>query len=132
GPPGYGAPEQPQAARGVDARADVFALGGVLFECLTGRPVFLAGNIMALLAKILLEDAPRVRELRDEVPEALDALVARLLAKDPALRPRDAAQVADELARIGERGAPTELPAPTALTAGEQRVLSVSLATLAP
>jgi tetratricopeptide (TPR) repeat protein len=130
GTPGYVAPEQAQGARGVDARADVFALGAILFECLTGRPVFLAGNIMALLAKILLDEAPRVRELREEVPEALDELVARLLAKDPALRPRDAAHLADELRRVAVHGAPSAPPAPSALTAGEQRVLSVILATL--
>ena len=130
GTPGYVAPEQAQGARGVDARADVFALGVVLFECLTGRPAFVAGNVMALLAKILLEEAPRVRELRDDVPGPLDAFVAQLLAKDPALRPRDAAQVAGELRRLGEASAPPVSPIPTALTAGEQRMLSVILATL--
>src|SRR5262249_54514820 len=62
---------------------------------------------------------------------SLDAFVARLLAKDPVLRPRDAAQVAAELRRIGEASAPAVTPMPTALTAGEQRVLSVILATMA-
>src|SRR5262249_16895734 len=112
GPPGYVAPEQAQGSRGVDTRADVFALGAVLYECLTGQPVFRAGNVMALLAKILLEEAPRARELNPEVPVALDALVARLLAKDPALRPRDAAEVVEELRRIADRDAPTVPPAP--------------------
>src|SRR5262249_35465387 len=132
GTPGYVAPEQAQGSRGVGTRADVFALGAVLYECLTGQPAFRAGNVMALLAKILLEEAPRARELNPEVPVALDALVARLLAKDPALRPRDAAEVVEELRRIADRDAPTVPPAPTALTAGEQRVLSVIVATLAP
>jgi tetratricopeptide (TPR) repeat protein len=132
GTPGYVAPEQAQGARGVDARADVFALGAVLFECLTGEPAFIAGNVIAVLAKILLEDAPRPRELAPEVPPGLDALVARLLAKDPALRPRDGAAVLAELRALPPGDdAPPPAPGATAITAGEQRLLSVILATTA-
>ena len=70
----------------------MFALGCVLFECLTGRPAFDGDHAAAVLAKILFDDAPRVSALWPEVPEALDALVARMLSKDPALRPRDGDQ----------------------------------------
>ncbi|WP_437525492.1 protein kinase [Sorangium sp. So ce726] len=128
GTPGYLAPEQ---ARGehADARADVFALGAVLFECLAGRPTFAGTNILAVLARLLIEPAPRVRELRPDVPPALDALVARMLAKDPAARPASAAEVAAALRALGAQGGE---PAPVhgaALTAGEQRVLSLVMAT---
>jgi eukaryotic-like serine/threonine-protein kinase len=128
GTPGYMSPEQ---ARGesseVDARADIFSLGCVLFECLAGRPAFVGRHAMAILAKILLEEAPRVSALKPEVPEALDELVARMLAKDVADRPRDAAALLGELSGLGgeRRRAPER---PRLLTAGEQRLLCVVLA----
>ena len=83
GTPGYLAPELVRGERNINASADVFSLGCVLFQCLTGRPVFEAEESSALLAKILLQDAPRVRELVPRVPPALDELVARMLAKEP-------------------------------------------------
>jgi serine/threonine protein kinase len=92
GTAGYMAPEQAVEAADVDARADVYALGCVLFECLTGRPPFV-GRPAALLVKVLRDKPPRASELREGIPDALDALVARLLAKDRAERPDDAAQV---------------------------------------
>ncbi len=131
GTPGYMAPEQARGGKDVDARADVFALGCVLFECLTGRAAFVGEHVMALLAKILLEEAPRVAELRPDVPADLDKLVARLLAKDPQQRPRDGAQVAAELRALGavvERTPPPVKTAGPALTATEQRLLCVVLA----
>jgi serine/threonine protein kinase len=93
GTPGYTAPEQARGARDVDARADVFALGCVLYECLTGRAAFKGDHPMAVLARILLEEPPRLVEVAPSAPPALDALVARLLAKDPARRPRDAGEL---------------------------------------
>ncbi|WP_438039357.1 serine/threonine-protein kinase [Sorangium sp. So ce128] len=127
GTPGYLAPEQARGER-ADARADVFALGAVLFECLTGRPAFAGTDVLAVLARLLLEPAPRVRELRPDVPPALDALVARLLAKDPAARPASAAEVAAALRALGAQGGePAPVPG-AALTAGEQRVLSLVMA----
>src|SRR5262249_34339989 len=93
GTPGYMAPEQARGDRQVGPPADVFALGCVLFECLTGRPPFVGEHMMAVLAKVLLEEAPRVRELRVDVPVQLDRLVACMLAKDPKLRPSSAGDV---------------------------------------
>ena len=90
---GYMSPEQARGSTDVDARSDVFALGCVLFECLTGRPAFVGVNAVAVLAKLLLEEAPRARHLEPGVPAAVDDLVARMLAKDPASRPRDGAAV---------------------------------------
>jgi len=125
---GYMAPEQARGSHDLDARADVFALGCVLFECLTGRPAFTGRDVLAVQAKILLEDAPRVDELRDDVPTALCDLVARLLAKEPAKRPADAAAVVEALRAIA-RGHGTLRPKGSeriaGLTAGEQRLLSV-------
>jgi serine/threonine protein kinase/tetratricopeptide (TPR) repeat protein len=89
GTPGYMAPEQ---ARGdaVDARADVFSLGCVLFECVTGAPAFKGEHVMAILAKILLHDPPRLRELNKDVPHDFQELVSRMLSKQAFDRPADA------------------------------------------
>src|SRR5690242_3669708 len=81
GTPGYMAPEQARGEPAIDARADVFALGCVLYRCLTGRPPFVGNDGLSVLVKVLLEDPPRLRELRGEVPAALDDLVTRMLAK---------------------------------------------------
>jgi serine/threonine protein kinase len=96
---GYMAPEQARGAREADAQADVFALGCVLFECLTGRPAFTGAHALAVLAKVLLEDPPRASEAQPELPDVLDGLLARMLAKDPSARPPGAAAVARGCAR---------------------------------
>ncbi|WP_437687359.1 protein kinase domain-containing protein [Sorangium sp. So ce176] len=104
GTPEYMAPEQARGERSVDARADVFALGCVLFKCLTGRAAFQGAGALAVLVKVLLDEPPRLRELRPELSEELDALVARMLAKPPGERPRDGAAVAEALGAIAVRG----------------------------
>ena len=130
GTPGYMAPEQARGDRDIGPRADVFALGCLLFECLTGRVVFVGDNIMAVLAKILLEDAPRIGELRPDLPRELDELVARTLAKQPAARPKDGGELAAALEALGTVDA-TERPAAgpwrPSLTATERRLLCVVL-----
>src|SRR5262249_58976524 len=79
GTPGYMAPEQTLQGQAVDARADVFSLGCVLFECLAGTRAFIADHPMALVAKVLFAEPPRMREARPDAPEAGETLVARRL-----------------------------------------------------
>jgi serine/threonine protein kinase/tetratricopeptide (TPR) repeat protein len=129
---GYMAPEQARGMTVIDARADVFALGCVLYECLTGTPAFASEDLMALLVKIVIDEVPRVAERCADVPEVLDDLVARMLAKDPARRPHDGQAVAAELGAMGlidvaprSRAAVSRI----GLTQGEQRLLSVVLVT---
>ncbi|MEP7125323.1 MAG: protein kinase [Byssovorax sp.] len=110
GTPGYIAPELVQGPPSHDPRTDLFSLGCVLFECLTGVPAFEGTHPMAVLAKLLLQEAPRVRQHRPDVPEALDDLVARMMAKDPARRPSSASEVAEELARFHGLGAWSTAP----------------------
>src|SRR5262245_30284664 len=107
---GYMSPERVRSA-GVDPRADVFSLGCVLFECLTGQPAFSATHMAALISKILFEEPPKVGEICDDVPEELEALVQRMLSKDPAARPADGAAVAAALAELsGALSAPRSAP----------------------
>ncbi|HEX8794504.1 MAG TPA: protein kinase, partial [Polyangiaceae bacterium] len=132
GTPGYIAPEQARGNDDIDARADVFALGCVLYECLAGKPAFTADNLMALLGKVLFEEAPRLRQ-RGAFPPELDELVDRMISKDVARRPADAGAVAVALAQIqkslkGDDVAPPESEAPRSLTHGEQRLVCVVMA----
>ncbi|MCK6547560.1 protein kinase [Myxococcota bacterium] len=125
---GYMSPEQARGSSEVDARTDVFALGCVLFECLTGRPAFSGVNPVAVLAKVLLEDAPRARTLRREIPVALDDLVARLLSRDPSLRPRDAGAALRALAGATSSRVHTVGGSAGGLADREQRFVSIVLA----
>lgn len=131
GTPRYMSPEQARGSRDVDVRADVFALGCVLFECLAGRPAFSGANQGAVLAKILLEDAPRLSSVRDDLPPALDELLARMLSKQRDERPRDGRGVAEQLAAIGDLGETARRSTGArdgAVTTGEQRLVCVVFA----
>ncbi|WP_437521150.1 protein kinase [Sorangium sp. So ce726] len=137
GTPGYMAPEQARGDSAIDARVDVFALGCVLFECLAGRQPFLGDNVLSLLVKVVLEEPPRLGELRDGIPEPLDRLVARMLSKSAEHRPRDGAAVAAELAAFagadeGLAAGRSAVAAPRApgeeITTSERRVMCVILA----
>jgi len=100
GTAGYMAPEQAMGETDVDARADVYGLGCVLFECLTGRPP-LVGRPAALLIKVLREEPPRPSTLNPDLSEEADALLARLLAKDRERRPKDARELLGILDKVG-------------------------------
>ncbi|AUX34505.1 MULTISPECIES: serine/threonine-protein kinase [Sorangium] len=135
GTPGYMAPEQVRGDAPVDARADVFALGCVLFQCLAGRPPFLGNSALALLMRVVLEEPPRLGELRDGIPEPLERLVARMLAKNAGERPRDGAAAAAELAAMAGEGlsiGASAVAAPVApgeaITTAERKVMCVILA----
>jgi protein kinase-like protein/uncharacterized protein DUF5648 len=106
GTPGYLAPEQVHDEHPVDGRADVFALGCVLFECLTGRPAFVAQHVLALLGKILREDPPRLCDLVPHAPRELEELLVAMLAKDPNGRPADMEVIAQRLTRVASNGSP--------------------------
>ncbi|HEY1956567.1 MAG TPA: protein kinase [Polyangiaceae bacterium] len=129
GTPGYMAPEQARARRDVDARADVYALGCVLWECLTGKPPFTGEHAVAILAKVLLEETPRLRAIAPGAPADLDALLARMLAKDPAARPRDGEEVARAL-REAKPGQSSHAPSvmPPSLGDDERVVVHIILA----
>ena len=131
GTPGYVSPEQIRGDE-VDSRTDVFALGAVAFECLTGRPAFVGNDVLAVLGRILFDIAPRVNESREEAVDAdLDALVADMLAPDARARPSDMSAVVSRLRGIGapSGGAPMrDAPRRSAIGVLEQRVVGVVVA----
>ena len=103
----YVAPEQIDR-RPVDGRADVYSLGCVLFECLTGEPPYKSDRLMATLWSHLNASPPRASERNAELPAGLDPVLARALAKDPADRDATCRElVADAWRELGLSG---ELP----------------------
>jgi tetratricopeptide (TPR) repeat protein len=131
GTPGYMAPEQARGERSSDPRTDMFALGCVLFECLTGRPTFGAAHPMAVLGMVLFEESPRVISIRPEIPPELDDIVARMLAKSVELRPADGEALAAEIAAVPSvetAPGPAASVSPPSLTRKEQRIVSVVVA----
>ncbi|MBK8254642.1 MAG: protein kinase [Polyangiaceae bacterium] len=133
GTPGYMAPEQARGEPDVDPRADVFALGCVLFRCLTGKSAFEGDDALAVLLKVALEEAPRVKTLRPSVPEALDALVARMLSKSREERPINGNAVLHELEKLGviDEDEPARAEeAPPSITSTERRVVGLIVARL--
>jgi hypothetical protein len=104
GTPEYSAPEQAMDARSADIRADLYSLGCTLYCLLAGRPPFQEDTaIKTILADLEKEPAP-LPQLRPDVPAGLWAVLARLLAKDPARRYQTPAEVAQALAHFCKRG----------------------------
>lgn len=128
GTPGYMSPEQARGDRDVDGRTDVFALATVLYECLSGKPVFFAAHAMAMLGRILFEDPPLIRTVHPSAPEELELLLSRMLSKDASLRPADGGEAARALAQVPVTADGARAPAtltPASLTGQEKRVVSV-------
>ena len=86
GSPLYMSPEQCRGTGEVDARADIYALGCLLFAMVTGRPPFLGQGVGEIIGKHIYEQPPRPRELVPALSAALDAVILRALEKDPARR----------------------------------------------
>jgi serine/threonine-protein kinase len=98
GTPQYMAPEQATGERGIDARADVYALGAVLYEMLAGVPPFVGPTAQAIFARVITEEPKALIALRRSVPVHVDAAVLRALEKLPADRFPTPAAFADALA----------------------------------
>jgi serine/threonine protein kinase len=100
GTPEYMSPEQARGRRDLTPASDVFSLGCLMFECLTGRPPFVAEQIAGVLAKILFDQAPLLSSFLPDAPHALEQLIASMLAKEPADRIADAGSLVLRLAAL--------------------------------
>jgi len=98
GTPAYMSPEQCESTRDIDHRSDIYALGCVLFQLVTGKMVF-DGTLRELVMQHRSATPRSIRQLVPDADPALDALIMRMLAKDPAHRPQTMGEVARLLAR---------------------------------
>ncbi len=135
GTPGYMSPEQARGGE-VDGRSDLFSLGCLIFRALGGRRPFEGSDLMAFVTKLALEDPPPLRQVAPSAPEALEELVAQLLAKQPEDRPASAEVVREALERISETTSERELAAterePSVPTLGSAGVSAAGAAEIAP
>ena len=114
GSPHFMSPEQIRSPNNVDARADVWAIGATMYQLLTGDPPYTAMNVHGLLARILADPAPRIREVREDVPVAIEEIIVRCMEKDLRKRYGSVRELADALrAAVGWTTSPP--PAPSTL-----------------
>jgi eukaryotic-like serine/threonine-protein kinase len=111
GTPWYMAPEQLCGERNIDARADVWSLGVILYECLSGRRPIDGSNVAQLVARVLRDEIVPIEERVPGIAPELARLVGRMLAREPDDRPRDLAEVRQVLAHLAGRG--TSKPPPS-------------------
>jgi eukaryotic-like serine/threonine-protein kinase len=99
GSPSYMSPEQVQSLE-ITNRSDLYSLGGVMYEMLTGFRPFRGGNLSKLLHQIVYATPQPIHSLRPDIPEVLETSVAKALQKDPAKRYRNGLELAADLTRV--------------------------------
>jgi HEAT repeat protein/DNA-binding NarL/FixJ family response regulator/tRNA A-37 threonylcarbamoyl transferase component Bud32 len=136
----YMSPEQAQG-KDMDIRTDIYSLGVVFFELLTGRPPFKADDPSAVIYQHIYEKAPKPSKFVPEIPPAVDNLVLRMMAKEPEDRVLSPADLVDALKRLKDRLTVSEEPAakpkpsappPDPVTAAEQAERAEEEAVLSP
>ncbi|MEO6260839.1 MAG: protein kinase, partial [Thermoanaerobaculia bacterium] len=125
----YMAPEQLEGME-ADPRTDIFALGAVLYEMASGRRAFDGKTRTSLIAAIVSSQPTPIAELQPLAPPALDHVIERCLAKDPADRWQSAKDVAEELKWISEKGSQVGVAAPLAMRRKTRERLAWTLSSL--
>ncbi|OGD26481.1 MAG: hypothetical protein A2Y56_13460 [Candidatus Aminicenantes bacterium RBG_13_63_10] len=110
GTPYYMSPEQ-ISGRKVDNRADIFALGGILYELLTGQKAFPGDNLTTVIYKIINEEPLPIRSMKKNLPEGLDFIVSKALAKAPEERYQSCREFVHDLRHYNQLKAPEPMPA---------------------
>ncbi len=100
GTPNYMAPEQAAGQKGVGPAADIYSLGAILYECLTGRPPFQGETLLAIMGQIAHVDPAPASQVRDGVPLDLETVCLKCLSKSPKARYATAQHLADDLNRF--------------------------------
>jgi serine/threonine protein kinase len=104
GTPMYMSPEQATPGAAIDFRTDLYSLGATLYECLTGVPPFTGDNVQTVIRRVKTRDPLPPRSIRPDIPAALENIVLKALAKDPAGRYASAADMEADLRRFLEEG----------------------------
>ena len=118
GSPGYMSPEQLKSSKEVDARSDIWSLGVVLYELVSGRPPWDGASITELALRVAMDPIPRLENLGP-----FEAVIARCLEKDPARRFQDLAELAAALAPFAEAGGPDLARAVTRVLRGSSTLV---------
>ncbi len=113
----YMSPEQAEGKK-LDARSDIFSLGSVLYEMVTGRRPFEGGNKISMLSAILHDEPAPLADIAPDLPVELDKIISRCLRKDPDRRPQHAGDVKLALEELTEESAPRK-PSRAPQTGGE-------------
>ncbi|HEX2722525.1 MAG TPA: protein kinase [Gemmatimonadaceae bacterium] len=131
GTPTYMSPEQASGESAIDGRSDLYSLGCVLYEMLSGEPPFTGPNAQSIIAKRFMSPVPSVKITRD-VPDAVEATLSRALARSPADRYRSGAELADALRMILRTGESKSVASPleTRIAAGPKAIAVLPLANM--
>src|SRR5580658_4203236 len=113
----YFSPEQAEGM-GVDARSDIYSLGVVLFEMVTGRPPFMGDTPVAVASKHVRENPPAPRDINPSIPPTFEAIILKAMSKDPAHRYQTAEELRADLLRFNEGRSVLAMNDPTAMLAG--------------
>src|SRR5207253_8627528 len=123
GTPNYMSPEQIRGAR-IDQRADIFSLGAVFYELLSGRKAFIAESLHTILYKVLQHEPEPLRILVPTMPAAVSDIVKKAMIKDPALRFQRVVEMRDAIRAVEDR---TSLPTNVSLAEVMQEYQSATM-----
>ncbi len=130
GTPAYMSPEQIQAEVEIDGRSDLYTLGVILFEMLTGQHPYQTNTPIGLAVKHIFEPTPRLQDMQPHLPAACQAVVGKVMAKDRAMRYQTAGAFVADLTAVAESVTEPEtgerpFPYPTPLTIGRRLALLI-------
>lgn len=128
GTPGYMAPEQSRGDADIDGRADLYALGCVIYECLVGHRPFHGEDVVAVLARTAFDEPPRVSEKRTDISAEFDDLLADMMASNVERRPANGTILAHRARAIETATRPSvDETGAVGLTTSEKELLSILL-----